>query len=338
MIMRKKKKEKEVSLSRWAESEISNNYDHYFGTTTIVSVIVGLVWIVVCLFALVLGAFGKPLGESGTPWTFKRFLFWMGIFVLSSSFVFLANYILVGRRYKRRKNEILAENETDHQRSLRLKPVLDNFSSVDVSNFQVLEKEATGTWRPFRVEHFLSDSIKSQIFGQTELKLFSLRSTVRGVSYSVSTPNLLDSSSVLFLKDNAGKTLRALIPSPRATKEMIIGAMKKWFSDIPENTHTHGVLEECSFSEKNVAAPISHPQLVDSLDSSCELTFEKRPIVSVIGEEIQKGVVIATALEVDGKKNIFLPSGFFKQLADSISSAVQNVLPAPTAIEAVKAG
>lgn len=332
------KKEKDVLLSQWAKSEMSDNYMHYFGLTTFASGGVGFVWIIVCFIAFVKGQFGEPLMvDSGfPPWTFNRFLFWIMVFVLSSSLAFLVNYLLMGRRYKRRKNEILAENETDHQRSLKLKPVLDNISSVAVSDFPVLEEETTGTWRPFRVEHFLSDSIKSQIFGQTELKLFPFRSTVRGVSYSVATPNLLDSSSVLFLKDNTGKTLRALIPSPRTTKEMIIGAIEKWFSDIPRHTHTRIALEECSFSEEKVAAPVSHPQLIDSLDSSCELSLEKRPVVSVIGQEIQEGVVIVTALEVGGRKNIFLPTGFFKQLADSISSAVQNVLPAPTAIEAVR--
>lgn len=332
----KKRKEKEVPLSRWAENEKGSNYFHYFGLTTVISVIVGVVWILVCLIGLVAGMFGESLNISNILWTFKGFLFWIMVFVLSCSSAFLLNYILVGRRYKRRKREILAENETDYQRTLRLKPVLDNISSVSVSDFPVVEEETTGTWRPFRIEHFVSDSIKSQIIGQTELKIFPFRSTVRGVSYSVATPNLLDSSSVLFLKDSAGKTLRALIPSPRTTKEMIIGAIEKWFSDVPKETHTRVALEECSFSEENVATPVSHPQLVDSLDSSCELDFQQRPNVHVIGQEIQEGVVIATALEVDGKKSIFLPTGFFKQLADSISSAVQNVLPAPKAIEAVR--
>ena len=324
----KKKEQKETPLSYWAEGEKSSNYFHYFGFTTIVGSIVGVFWIIVCTILFI--------EQEEVSWTFKEFLFWIMVFVLSSSLAFLVNYILVGRRYKRRKREIFAENETDYQQSLRLKPVLDNISSVSVSDFPVVEEEATGTWRPFRIEHFLSDSIKSQIIGQTELKLIPFRSTVRGVSYSVATPNLLDSSSVLFLRDSAGKTLRALIPSPRTTKEMIIGAIEKWFSDVPRHTHTRVVLEECSFSEENVAAPVSHPQLVDLLDSSCERDFEQRPNVGVIGQEIQAGVVIATALEVDGKKNIFLPTGFLKKLANDISSAVQNVLPAPTAIEAVK--
>jgi len=338
-----KKEQKEVSLSAWAEGEISSNYSHYFGFTTIASIMVGLIWVVVCLIGLGKGIFGEPLmtGSNSLPWTFKIFLFWIGIFVLSSSLAFLVNYLLSGRRYKRRKNEILAENETDYWQSLRLKPILDNLSSISVSDFPVLEEEVTGTWKPFRVEHFVSESVKSQIFGQVKLNLFSLKSTVMGISRSVATPNLLDSSSVLFLRNSKGKTLRALIPSPRTTKQMIVGAMEQWFSDAPEDSyaprqsHTHGVLEACFFSEEKVVAPISHPQMVDSLDSSCELDFDQRPTVGVTGQQIQEGVVVATALEVDGKKNIFLPTGFFQKLADGVSSAVQNVLPAPTISEAM---
>lgn len=332
--MRKKKKEKEAPLSYWAESKMRDNYFHYFGFTTIVSAILGFLWILACMILF--------FDQREVDWTFKEFLFWIMVFIVSSFLAFLVNYILVGQRYKRKKTEIFAKNEKDYQQSLRLKSVLDNFCSVVVSDFPVLEQEVAGSWKPFRVEHFLSDSIKSQIIAQTELKLFPFRSSVRGVSYSIATPNLVDSSSVLFLKNNEGKTLRALIPSPRATKEMIIGAMKKWFSDVPKcscipgYTHIRGVLEKCSFSEENVGLPISHPQLVDLLDSSCELDFGKRPSVSVIGQEIQEGVVIATALEVDGRRKIFLPTGFFEKLADGVSSAVQNALPAPTALEAVR--
>jgi len=335
--MRKKKEEK-VLLSGWAESKISDNYHHYFGFTTIASVIVGFVWILVCLVGLGKGIFGQPFGaeSDSPPWTFKIFLFWIGIFALSSFLAFLVNYILVARRYRRKKREIFAENRIDYWRSLRLRPTLDNICSVAVSDFPVVEEKTTGTWRPFRVEHFLSDSVKSQILGKVKLNWFSLKSTVRGISRSVATPNLLDSNSVLFLRNSEGKTLRALIPSPRTTKEMIAGAMEEWFSDIPECAHTRGVLKEYSFSEENVTTPISHPQLVDSLDSSCELTFDQRPVVGVIGQQIQEGVVIATALEVGGRKNIFLPTGFFEQLAESVSSALQNtLLPAPTAIEAI---
>ena len=330
----KKKKEERIPLSGWAKGEMSGNYFHYFGLTIIGSAIVGFFWLILCTVFLVCG---KITNFPNTPWTFKKFLFWIMVFVLPASFILLTNWILVAKRYKRRKREIIVENETDYQQSLRLRPALNEVSSVSVSDFPVIEREVTGTWKPFRIEHFLSDSIRSQIIGQTKLKLSPFgATTIRGVSHSVATPNLLDSSSILFLRNSAGGTLRALIPSPKTTREIIIGAMERWFSDTPADTHTRVVLEECSFLEENVVVPISHPSLIDLLDSSCEENFGQRPNVGVMGQEIQEGVVIATALKVDGKKSIFLPTGFFRQLAETISFAVQNVLPAPTVIEAVK--
>jgi len=328
----KKKNEEKVPLSDWAKKEIkTKKSDYFFGEKLFgwLSVTFGII-----LFLMLVGKVPTMPGGNVVP----KKLYISGIVTCALIWLlcFLSKYIFKRAKWKKKQDGIFVQNEMDYHQSLRLKPILDNICSVSVSDFSVMEKEITGTWRPFRVEHFLSDSIRSQIFGQAKFNLFSLKSTVRGISRSVATPNLLDSSSVLFLKDNEGKTLRVLIPSSRTTKEMIIGAMEGWFSDILEHTHTRVALKQCSFSEENVVTPISHPQLIDSLNSSCELTFEQRPIVCVIGQKIQEGVVIATALEVGGRKNIFLPTGFFKQLADSVSFVVQNVLSAPTAIGAIR--
>jgi hypothetical protein len=66
-----------------------------------------------------------------------------------------------------------------------------------------------------------------------------------------------------------------------------------------------------------------HPELIDFLDASCEEPFEKRPIVKVWGEKVQEGIVVASALQINGAQKIFWPSGFFSKLISGVSSILE---------------
>lgn len=242
-----------------------------------------------------------------------------------------------------RKREILSENEVDYATSVKLKEALANFSNTPVSSFGTLEPEVEGRWKPFRVEHFVSNSIRGTITGQG-CGIFSGIS--REDCQSISIPNLLDTSSVVFLRDGE-RTLRVLVPSPRATREILVKAIELWAKDMPYNSHTRQVLQNFVLEDKVLAEPISHPQLIDALDASCEAPPESRPNVTVRGSLIQEGVALATTLKVDNKEEkVFLPSGFFRKLTQGVNRGLGlttgpnalirgDVVPEPKTLEAV---
>ena len=70
--------------------------------------------------------------------------------------------------------------------------------------------------------------------------------------------------------------------------------------------------------------PISNPQFIDAIDASLELPINERSKVIVRGEQIQEGVVLASSLEVDGVQQIFLPTGFFTELAKKVLSIINR--------------
>lgn len=226
---------------------------------------------------------------------------------------------------KRRKTgleKILADNVKDYSDSTRLREFLVKLASARTDEFPVIEEFAEDTWKPFRIEHFVSNSLRAEIEGEMKLSGFcfiiaSLSGTFSGTLKGETTPNLIDLSSMLFLK-NGDKTLRVIIPNSRATKEIFIKSMNSLMNNNKKNSHIYRALEEFSFSDENLLEPVSHPQSIDFLDSACELPVEARPNVKVKGRIIQRGIILATALEINGKEKIFLPTGFFQELVSNV--------------------
>lgn len=102
---------------------------------------------------------------------------------------------------------------------------------------------------------------------------------------SVKVPNLLDASFILFLEST--NDIRVFVSDPRASHELLVKIIKLLLSEIPKDSHTFPVLREFLATDNHLLNPISHPQLIDSLDASCEMCAGERPNVGVIGEKIQ---------------------------------------------------
>jgi len=247
----------------------------------------------------------------------------------------LAIFFIAFRHYrkkyrKERKTgleEILVENARDYADSMKLREFLTKLTLAKTDDFPVIEEFNKNVWKPFRIEHFVSNSLRAEIEGTMKLSGFafifaSLSGTFSGTLKGETTPNLIDLSSMLFLK-NGDKTLRAIIPNSRVTKEVYTKSMSSLLNSGLKNSHVYKALEEFSFSDENLLAPVSHPQLIDFLDSSCELPIEARPNVKVKGRIIQKGIILATALEINGEEKIFLPTGFFQELNSGVSGVLE---------------
>lgn len=305
------KENQKIPLSRYAETQLDKNFNRYFGLAigvTIAALIVGMIWAMIV--------------ESGKPFL------WTGAVSL---IVWLLSMLLF-KRWKKDRQDIISQNEADFRLSLRLKGALKKFSSIKVSDFPVLEKQIGNLWKPFRIEHFLSNSLRAEI---RATRVTLLGGMVEGIAKGITIPNLLDSSSVLFLK-NDGKTLRVLIPSSRATKEMLVKTLEILLSDLPKDSYIYRTLENFSLTDENLLNPVSHPEFIDLLDSSCELPIRQRPDVIVKGEKVQEGVVIGTALGAEGQEKIFLPSGFFQKLVTKTSSLLGKKTQALESTEALR--
>jgi hypothetical protein len=302
--------EKDAPLSPSAQSRLSNNWGRHFTGSIIASILGGMV----LLFGII-----AQLAEQEL---YLKFILIISSIIAAS---WLIPWIIFGMSYHRKKQAILKENEEDYHQSLQLKDGLEKFTSTNATDFSVVEDDVAGDWRPFRIEHLVSNSMRGDIVGRVSLYgLFNSSGTIEARSHGLTTPNLIDSSSMLFLKESSGETLRVLIPSPRATRELLAGMLEGWLGRVDkrywcDNSHVRNVLWDFAIEDDLLLRPVSHPQLIDRLDASCESTLGERPQVKVIGEPIQDGVVLATALEVNGERNVFLPSGFFHQLHADVS-------------------
>ncbi|MFZ2893562.1 MAG: hypothetical protein WA072_02640 [Candidatus Moraniibacteriota bacterium] len=302
--------DKKTPLSWHAQEECSKNWSSCWSFAVFISVLAAGV-------SLVGGGLEKD----------PMFLFY-GLVVMAA--VWTGSYLAMGRRWHRNRKKILSDNLNDYRQSQNLERVLKSFTATRSSNFPILERAIRGDWKPFRVEHFLSNSLRGTFVGDVRLRmdfLFgSLTDSINGIADGVVIPNLLDTSSVLFLKGNRG-TLRVLIPSPRATKELFVKTLEQWVKFAPKKTHLQHTLKDFAVKDEYLLTPISHPQIIDALDASIEMTSERRLSVVVRGEPIQDGVVLATALEVNGTQSVFLPSGFFRELTMSVMPFIEAQAP-----------
>ncbi len=299
---------KEIPLSGYAQSQLFQNGVKYWVHAIVISVLVGFI------------------SMSEAVRAKNGYIFLGGIAIILIWWAL--SWLIVGRAYRKNRASIILQNETDFNRSLQLKEGLHRFKTAEVTDYPVTEKGIEGDWKPFRVEHFISNSLRGEIVGEIELHgniLFGgiLKGTMNGSMKGLAVPNLLDASSILFLKGPSG-TLRVLLPSPRATREFLVKTLEHWLFELPKNSHTYKALQEFSVADDHLLNPISNSQLVDSLDASCDTLITERPSVGVIGKKIQDGAVFATALEVNGTRKIFFPSGFFGELAVHVASSFKQ--------------
>lgn len=206
-----------------------------------------------------------------------------------------------------------------------------------------------GLWRAFKVEHFASQSLRGDLAGKVCLDLralFTGNGRVNAQLKQLAVPDLLDMSSVVFFENDQGETLRILVPSPRATRETLARLIESYVGRkedghyfggvLFDGTHVHDALRQFTTEEPVLLQPISHPALLDRLDAAAQKPFETRPAVQVIGEKVQDGVALATALVVDGARRMFYPSGYLGEFAASVAFALDQERQPGNLLETVR--
>lgn len=307
----------ELKLSGWAESEIDSSF---FGWGAFIVIAM----IVVAFFTWAIMSDVNKNDEYNVGATV--------LLAVAIAFVFL-NLIGIPVHISRKK-EIYRENEADWQRSLRVQEMFRPLQQMPSTSYPVTELALPSAWRPFRVEHFVSESLRGTLSGSVRMTgLFT--GVFTGDVQGTSTPNLLDTSTMLFLQNEQGDTLRVLVPTPKATRQLLAGTIEKILKNVQRYTFTHEAIQAFTMDDAMLCAPISHPKIVDALDADCGKPVADRRKVAVIGTEIQPGVAVATALEVNGELSVFLPSGFFKELTLKTATVLELPLNPPQARAAV---
>ncbi len=331
------KKQNDIPLSAYAERKISERRQINYKFSKLVA----QVGFATALFAFAfIGVFGSESKKLQglvkvvvifSPWIIATILYIIAL---------LINHLLRRNIYAKEKAEIIAQNEVDYWQSLKLNEAIKKFSVTKSTDFPVVEQPIGEKWKPFRIEHFMSNSLRQSITAKFDGYgggIFGgpITGSIQGNAKGISIPNLLDSSSVLFLK-NKTETLRVLIPSPRATKELFVQALEHWLKNLPKDSHTQNALKSFSMDDSNLLDSISHPQFIDSLDSNCELSIDQRPDVTVRGILVQGGVALITSIETKEKQEIFLPSGFFSAVTRKISEIADQRISEPNIVKTVK--
>lgn len=223
--------------------------------------------------------------------------------------------------YRRDLLKVYRANARDLYRSMKLAVVLASLRNADPIVFPIANDMVGDKWVPFRVERGLTGSMRGEIRGD--------RFT------GTLTSNMLDSSSVIFLQNTAGDTMRTLVPSPATSAEMLAQSLERWrknagykvdhyadYWDRHQDTHVSGVIHDFARSDQWTNG-LTHPEIIDAIDASCKKPEDVRPVIRVYGGLIQKGVALATVIEINGEQRTFVPTGFFKAL----TKAVQNAVP-----------
>lgn len=323
-------------LSRYARIQLNFISPFYFAMSIVVIVIVPIIlWIL----------FGHLFGEVNNTPDGSISISLSGYPILAIVAIVVAMVCIGCLLWYKARIPVIAMNEFDFHRSHKVKEVFGRFSQMRSNSIPVSESQIHGSWRPYKIEPFVGTSNRGTFTGEIDLLMSpfaflfggSISGTVDGSTKGRSAPNLLDRSTSILLKDADDNTLRLHVPSPQATKEMLVGMVEMWCTDdIGQHSHTHRTLNKISLSDDLLVTPISNQQLIDRIEISLDHPFENRPEVQVTGKEIEPGVVLVTSLGFEGKQKMFFPSGFFNALQEQTSSALEAHVQAPQLTTAVE--
>jgi len=275
-----------------------------------------LIFLITTIVSFFVGIIGAGITKSTAfefvPMPYLLQLAWViGLPVATNTVTSLIYFPFLYREYKTRRNKILKDNEDDHYRAQGLKAVLDDMKQLNPADLEncpmITEQIIPGQWVPFRVEHCLSYSTRSSLASD----------------FGTVVPQLFESSSIVFCheQNNPRKTLRVLIPSPSVIKDRLIRTIKSSKTPVKfgyelKRDHTDQVIDQFSVEDEQFLEPLIHPDMVDSIDASCQQDLNQRPILTIKAIEheklLRKGVAIASSIALDnGPEAVFFPSGFF---------------------------
>lgn len=230
--------------------------------------------------------------------------------------------------FKRDENMWVEINKRDHHVSTQLEDILKTFyayTEQDIYRAGVVEIPLEQQLSPRYAQYFSGDrglsgdvSVSGGMGG-----LFGASGLLSGkVVGSVGPDSLADLGAVVILQNENGQTIRVLIPHRQVAEHMFAAALHSFNKDevtFKTLTSLH-VLRFSTFLPKKACVTfVSALRVLDKIVASCGQPLEERPTIRVYGQEVSPGVVMATALEIEGERGVFIPTGYFKEVTDKLS-------------------
>ncbi len=229
-------------------------------------------------------------------------------------------------------------NADDYALSLKIREVgqwLETATAETIVTAGVTEDQVGEEWKPFRVEYFPSSRLTGEIRGSWSGFLFggSIHATLDGNS----TPNLVDSSSMLFLQNGSGETLRVLVPGKDVATSAFSQLVHVYIKKLELASHAWLASLGLYLGSKPVSDSLRN-DFLDNICAACELPPEERPTVKVRGSLVQAGVVLATAIEYKDAYHVLVPTGYFKLVSEKLASVTPQLESGPPVTAALPAG
>jgi len=235
--------------------------------------------------------------------------------------------------YTRRAFELnekmwLGINRKDHDVSTQLEEILKIFyaySEQDIFSAGVAEHQFGSLWSPVYAQYFSGErgiSADVSVFGSIG-GLFAATGSLSGkVVGSVSPDSLSDLGAVIILQNELGQSVRVIIPHRQVAKQMLEKALLS-FNEGDRTLRTLTSLRILRLSmylpAKACATVTSALRVLDQIVALCGKPLDERALVKVYGQEVSPGVIMATALEIEGERGVFIPTGYFKKITDKLS-------------------
>lgn len=247
--------------------------------------------------------------------------------VLTFVVIGILGYLLYSQ-FKSSERSWLEINKKDREVSTKVEDILKIFhaySDVDIYRAGVAEDQLGSLWYTRYAQYFSGErSLSGDFLGMTVSDgiLRPTGSFSGKVTGSVGPDSLSDMGAIVIMQNDGGDTLRVIIPQRQIAEKMFAEALLSFCKDEKTfETHTslHILRLAAHLPKKACCTFISALGVLDQIVVSRGNYPSEQSLIKVYGQEISPGVVLATALEINGERGVFIPTGYFKEVTDKLS-------------------
>lgn len=230
--------------------------------------------------------------------------------------------------FKCNERKWLKINKRDYEVSLQLDEILKtyyHYSKQDIFNAGVAEEKIGSLWTPVYAQYFSGPRELSAYVSVSGLMggLFGNDGTLSGTTTgSVGPDSLSDLGAVIVMRNEEGQSIRVIVPHRHVAEHMFAEALTSFNS--AENTLR--TLTSLQIFRMSTLLPARACTIFNSVLGVLDLVVgsvsgspEERPALTLYGREVSAGVIMATAIEVDGICDIYVPTGYIKEVTDKLS-------------------
>lgn len=234
---------------------------------------------------------------------------------------------LVRPQFRRSEQMWFEMNKKDYEVSMQLEELLRTFyhySEKDIYNAGVTEGQFDSLWTPVYAQYFSGEkglsadiSVSGKMFG-----VFASSGEFSGkVIGSVAPDSISDFGALLILQNEQGQSVRAVVPH-RKVAEQMLSEMLCLFNKNNKGLNTLTSLQIKRMSmylpPKACVTFVTALRVLDQIVATYGKPVAERSLIRVYGTEISPGVVMATALEIEGECGVFIPTGYIKEISDEL--------------------